>query len=458
MDPKLLTSIREHVAVLFKYKWMIFGIVALTFSLVVGVSYVIPEKYQATAEVLVKPGRQKAGPSSVIQRSAVTSLFTVNLTKEDVLSEVEIIKSDMLIEKAMDAVGRDVLAPPLRRGDGFWRTVTYYLKYGWGEMKEAIREVVYELGLSQRLTDEQRLTLAVHSSLEVDQVRNTNVISVSFSWPLPGAAASFVNALVDLYMQHHIEVHHDEQMLGFIDQEVTRAEESLLQTERKLHDFRVSTGVVSPEEQRSLLLRREDALEAEIQSVRARSGELAVKLDALNTQIREERNQISLGSPMINQALRQESLALEVELAGLEEKQKHLEEDLAALDRRLKLLDAQEVELQRLVRQRDLERENFMLYRQKQEETALSANMDLNEIIDVAVFDPAEIPMRPDRLIGLLPNKILNLLLALVGSFMIAVVLAFVRHYADHTLDTKRKVESFTGLRVLGSLPHLPAR
>ena len=459
MDPKTLTSLREHVAVLFKYKTMILGIVTLSFLLVVGVSYlVIGDKYEATAEVLVKPGRQKAGPSSVIQRSTVTSLFTVNLTKEDVLSEVEILKSDALINEAIDTVGQQVLAPPLTRGEGLWQTTKYYLKLAWRDVKDAIREAIYTLGLAERLTKDQRLTLAVHSNLDVSQLRGTNVIAVTLSWPLAQPAAKFVNTLVDLYMQHHINVHQHERMLGFLDQEVNRAEERLLETERELHAFRVSTGIVSPEEQRSLLLEREAGLEADILSVRASLGELAVKRDALNDQIDDERKQISLGSPTISQELRREALALEVELAGLQEKRDHLETDLQELVRRLNVLDAQEIELQRLVRQRDLERENFMLYRHKQEEITLSESMDVSEIIDVSVVDPAETPMRPDRIIGLLPNKILIILIGLVGSVIIAVVLAYVRHYADNRLDTKRKVELFTGLRVLGSIPQLTAK
>lgn len=456
MTPQTMTTIRDHVAVLFKYKAMILGIIALTVLLVTAVSYILPDTYKATATLLVKPGRLNAPPQSVIPRAGIPSLYTTNLRREDVLSEIEILRSDVLIEQAIKATGPEVLSPPLVKGEGAWQAIKYYFRYAYGEIKDQIRELLYTLGLAKRITEEQRLLLSVKRNLSVQEIRNTHAISVTFSWPLPEPAARFLSNLLELYRGYHIKIHQGRRMLGFLDREVADAEQRLLAKEKELHDFRVSTGIASPEQQRSLLLNRRAELEARIETTRAKAAEIAVRLKTLAGQMDNEREQLAFGSGRaVQQELRAKYLDLQVELAGLKERQKSLEKDLKALNARLDRLDAQEIRLEQLRRERDLERENFMVYAKKREEIGLSAQMDASKIIDVAVVDTPEVPARPVRFIRFLPPKIFNILVALVGSTVIAVLLAFFRHYADDVLDTKRKVEKLTGLRVLASVPNL---
>jgi len=437
------TSVRDAAGVIFKYWKMIVSIVFLTVLIVTAGSYILPEIYEAHSKILVKFGRQSAMADSVIQRPTNPAIYTGSVRQEDIASEAEVLSSELLIRKTLQAIGEHRLAPPLTKGKGWFAEIKYEVKIFVRNLSATIREFMQRLDLTQPITDEERLVLKIKKSLSVSPIRNTNVIEIAFRWPIREVSAEFLHKLIELYLDYYITIHKEQQMLGFLGARVNQAKTQLSATEQAIETFKQEQGIISLNEQRSLLLNREAGLESMLQDTKQQIAEVDGKLEVLGNE------------PTVNQILRREHLLLKANRRGLHGKKRVLEGELHLLQKRLTKLDAQEITLARLSRQLKIDEENYILYQNKHEELHLSEMMDRSKIIDLRVIEPAAIPIRPLRFIRFLPRKIFNILTAFFASFLVAITLAFVRDYFDHTLNNKRKVEQYLELPLLATVPNI---
>ena len=443
MNLTVSISARDVAGVMFKYWRMIVSIVVLTVLIVTAGSYIFPESYETHAKILVKFGRQSTTPGSVIQRTTTPAIYTGSVRQEDIASEAEILTSELLIRKTLKEVGKHHLMPPLSKGEGWFAEITYAIKIMGRSVGSVIRELMQTLDLTQPITDEDRLVLQIQKSLSVSPIRNTNVIKIAFRWPIPEASVEFLHKLIETYLDYYLSVHKEQRMLGFLGERVGQAKMQLFKTEQTIEAFKQKQGIISLEEQRSMLLQREAGMESTLQDVEQRAAETSGKLDVLANE------------PTVNQILRKEYLLLKANLKGLQRKKATVEGELSLLQAKLTKFDKHEITLLRLARQFKTDEENYILYQNKYEELNLSELMDENKIIDLRIIEPAIKPIRPLRFIRFLPRKIFNIITAFFASFSIAITLAFVRDYFDHTLDNKRKVEEYLGLPILASVPDI---
>ena len=79
--------------------------------------------------------------------------------------------------------------------------------------------------------------------------------------------------------------------------------------------------------------------------------------------------------------------------------------------------------------------------------------MDAQKITSVRVIEQARAPTRP--IDSKRNNKIV---LAIVGSAVVAIAVAFVMHFVDDSLDTADDVEKVLDLPVLAAIPEIRSR
>lgn len=447
-------TVRDHMAVLFKYKTMIAFIIIITVLAVTAISYLRPLPYEATAKLLIKPGRQNAPPTTFIQRSAASGLYSSNLKIEDILSEVEIITSRQLIAQTIEMIGPEYLSPPLTRQPGIWNGIKYVFKTVYRGIKTAFSETLIFMGLKERVSDIDNLIMTVQNLLSVDNVRSTNVIAVEFVWPIPEVAADFVNTLLERYQEAHLKMHRDQRIMGFIDDEVGIAKTKLEESEHILRDFKIANEISALGEQRRLLLARKADIESEISKNDALAAELGGRRDALTYIMKgDKRKKMESSAREISLEMQRDHIELEVAVRGFKEKKFILEGNLRELSERLIAFDELESQLVQLSQRRDIDRDNLKLYRTKQEEISIMEKMDSSRIIDIVVLDPAAVPARAKRTINFFPPRVFKILAAFFGSLSVSIMLAFVRDTLAQNLDTKFKAERLTGLKVLASVP-----
>jgi capsular polysaccharide biosynthesis protein len=77
-----------------------------------------------------------------------------------------------------------------------------------------------------------------------------------------------------------------------------------------------------------------------------------------------------------------------------------------------------------------------------------AAVIEIKKVDSVSIVDKAVTPAIPVK-----PNKLLNILIALLVGLMAAIGLAFLLEYLDNTIKTSEEVEKILGIPVLGLIP-----
>lgn len=158
---------------------------------------------------------------------------------------------------------------------------------------ELLRDVVVKVGLEHgahwwgfwRSNDEQ-IEAAVRSldnSLDVDPVRKTNVISVTYKNKNPQLAAQVMNEIARLYLEKHRDVHRFPGQFEFFERETDQYKKGLHQTEAQLADFPRKYGAVSPALDRDITLQKLNDFQASFEQTRASIAETKERIRELES-------------------------------------------------------------------------------------------------------------------------------------------------------------------------------
>jgi succinoglycan biosynthesis transport protein ExoP len=210
----LLPTTRDLVGIGFRQRWLIATIFVLVFS-AIGLSGFWVPKYDAQIKIMVRTNR----PEALIGSSANQSqLINDQVSQEEINSEVELLNSEDLLRKVALSTG---LAGPQSAGD--------------------------DRGNEVRIARAVRM---LSSSLTIEPLRRSNVISVRYSSQSPELAKSVLESLASAYVEKHLEVHQSNDEFKFFDQQMDQYQHGVTQADKDLNDFTKSTGVVSAQIER----------------------------------------------------------------------------------------------------------------------------------------------------------------------------------------------------------------
>ncbi len=495
---------RDFLSTLFKRKGLILtlfftGIIAVT----AGV-YIWPETYEAEAKILVKLGRENISVSNLAPSAQTQVMASLQVRAEDINSEIGILQNRQAIEKLVDTLGIDYLAPKVDK------PLIYQIR---DKIMNAIKEALYYLKLKKRLPLHEKLVLTIAKNLNVEQIQRSDIIGVTFQWSNPEVAREVVRVLIDLFLQNHITAHKTSEDFSFLQQQVSVASERLNDLEGRLEELKFDENIISFPDQQRLLLERKAELEAlkkkvETDMVGARkeleeySKELAsesevVKLDSkynrnpildplkmklldLELDKRKLENKFKKGSPplvaieneikkvkarlaaerasvtgvvtmgvnAVYEKTKSGLIQTRVRMAALKEKHDAITKQMKWYDAKLKRLSFSETELKRLDRLIEIETGNYKLYRKRLEEARVSNLLDARRVVNVKIIDPPSASMVPTK-----PNKLMVIGLGILLSLITGIALAILFDYMDHTIETAEDVDRHLGLRVLSSIP-----
>jgi uncharacterized protein involved in exopolysaccharide biosynthesis len=123
-----------------------------------------------------------------------------------------------------------------------------------------------------------------------------------------------------------------------------------------------------------------------------------------------------------------------------------LSRSVQAYEKQASELDQQEVIQEGLLRDKNAEEANYLLYMRKQEEARISDALDESRIINVAVVEPVAVPVVPSR------SRPLVLLLGLLAAIVVSMGVAVVAEYLDPSLRTSEDIKEYLDLPVLASV------
>ena len=452
--PRTLDDLKA--AVLRHSQLLLFCFIALSAGAVAAVMLATP-MYNAQLKLLVKHDRA----DSVVSAEAKPDNSRTELSENDVLSQVELVRSDDLLEK-----------------------------------------VATEAGLVKRLVDSEAVgseaeavavaTQQLRQDLRVTPIKRTWLIDVSYQSEDPRTARHVLDTLTRLYLEKHLALHRPSGVHKFFTEQTDQAKADLQAAQDALMEFNRKHGVVSAALEREGTVQKFlefDAMRAQAAAARletsqrlsAVSRELSntppqqvtsvrtsddgnatrdvnARILALETQrtellqkftpqyrgIRDIDAQLQDLRNALAQAksnpLREETTAANPTRLWLDTERARVVADNAAANARMQAfgttanlyrekaqkLEQQNAEERELVRKVQAAEQKYLLYAQKQEEARISDELDRTKVANVVVAQAPTVDFDAKR------NPSLAMLPLLIGiSFLLSLAAALVADVVD---------------------------
>lgn len=399
-------SLRDLAYVIFKRKTRMLTFFGVIVCSVAVATFMSEPTYQATAQILVKAGRENVyGADLPIGRNAPLIRFN---WEEQISAEIEILKSRFLGEKVVEALGPTVIYEELQAS-------------GPGLLAGLFRDTEANEPPPDPASQVVAAATRLQKSLTVEKPRDSTVINISFIHSNPDMAAEVVNRLVSLYSEHRLRVHKNPRLYDFFRDQADILRSKVKASEARLETFKRQHDLTSLEEEQKVLLTQVALYKTKMLEVGLKEQELRTKFTDENRLVESIRNDTQM-----------------------------VRERLAELEGRRSRLTQIEMDFSRLRDEVEVDRENYRLYLTKFEEARISNAMDTEQIANVSIIESARPPLKPTS-----PKIMLNMVLAaFVGGFG-GLGLALLSEYMDDTFDRAEDVESNLHVPVLASIPNL---
>jgi uncharacterized protein involved in exopolysaccharide biosynthesis len=479
-------TMRELVMILFRQGRLFVIVSGLVFILAVVYAFA-GATYRAHARVLVRRGR--ADPPAAAQVNAPPDFSRVEVTEEELNSEVELLKDDDVLRRVVQDTG-------LAEHD--------WLRWLRPHEESAARA--------------ERAVKKLAGRLKVEPLKKTSLIALSYDSSDPQIAAQVLRSLASTYLEKHMEVHRPGGQLHFFDQQTGESRRQLEEAQGKLIDFTKRHGVVMAAQQRDLVLQRINDVEAGYRQVQVEMSDTAHRVQELNAQLAKlpERTITQVhtaDNPEVLRALKASLLDLELKKTQLltkfepgqrlvqETEQQILQAKAAIAAEKLNPLRDEttdksvnyewaKAELQKaqvevkglqareattsahLAEYRSLARQlgedaiiqddltssekasedNYLLYVKKREEARMGDALDQGGIVNVAIAEQPVVPALPVWPAGAV------VLVGFVTALTSGTGAAFAADYMDPAFRTPEEVLTCLEIPVLASLPEEKSR
>jgi uncharacterized protein involved in exopolysaccharide biosynthesis len=429
---------------------------------------VLNPKYETSSSLLVTIGRENAQTPTTVDNGTV---YSNGVRAEEINSNIQLLRSRDLLLETIDAIGLDAFAFSLKQPEGLIGHVKFYAKksYRWG--KDQLDNVLIAMNLRERLTEREKVLVFLERSIRVDIAKESDVIVVSARMPSPDLAVTVVETLVERFRARHIQVHTIPQMLQFFETQTEQTRANLKQIDEAYAEVIGRLGLMSLGDQKKLLAEKLIDCELAIEETQSEFDLLGNKAKEAATQaqagdeeglsvisLKERITQLNLERIKLISTHSEESQTIarfDKEIArlqkmlarGLNLRIEQLKTRQSAYVTRLKELSDGEITLGKLMRDREVEEQNYKAYSERREESRISDELDRSQVSNVAVLSHAVTPFKPVS-----PRKMLMMSLSLPLGLFLGLALALLLEYFDDRITREEDLELTEGVAFLGTL------
>ncbi|MDT8410268.1 MAG: polysaccharide biosynthesis tyrosine autokinase [Wenzhouxiangellaceae bacterium] len=485
-------DLREYWRILLKRRWMVLSVVMIIVVATLLSTILMVPVYRSTAAVQITP------PNNQILEYADFSGDQGGYLGQQQFytTQYEILRSRGLAEAVVRNEG--VENHPELTGEIRQRSLIGELKGLPGAIKNALtpNRTAEIGGLSAEQKRERAIRAAagaLRSRIEIEPVRNSNLVKVSVEAFDPGFAAEMANAVVAEYTRSSMQRRFaagsqardfledqladmrisieraDQALLDFaqrnkvadLDQRVSMATSTLNDLNQRLSD--VETELITLGSYKNMIERGQAADislvngSEEIRALRNQRAGMATEYASLSQRFKEDyptlvelRNQMD---EISDQIAEERTLAIRGILSrynSLSSEAESLREAIETREGGILALNQQAVQYNILKRDFETNRELYDGLLQRMKEIGVAAGVQANNI---AIIDSALPPGGPFK-----PVLSRNLALALVLGLMGGVGLALVLEFFDSSIHRTEDLEALTGRPVLGLVPMVKAK
>ena len=279
-------SLRDIYYVLFRHKWkMVLFFLTVTITVTLG-TFLAAEIYRSEAKLMVRLGRESVSLDPTMTTGQIINVSQSRL--DEINSEMEILKSRELAEKVVDFIGSEkILNRPDEEllADGTARETLRKTRQKVRSTARKPRGLLERLDLVDPVDDRDKAILSVMKNLEVDILKDSTIISISYEAQRRELARDVIAKLIDLYLVKHIAVYKTLGSYEFFSQQSEDLREKLLRAESELRDIKNTIGVASPDEQRLIVMNRIGVLKQQKESTEAELVVSEAKIQAMQNML-----------------------------------------------------------------------------------------------------------------------------------------------------------------------------
>jgi uncharacterized protein involved in exopolysaccharide biosynthesis len=381
--------------------------------------------------------------------------------EEEIRSEIEILNNRFLIEKVVKNLWDDLTRIPDERPTSFGQKIKAFIKRTFHRIMDLLNRMSYSLGLVQELGPFESQVGKLQKNLRIEAIKDSNIIRVKYSSPDPKLSAKVVNTLTALYLEYHIKVHKAPQAHEFFLDQKELFQKKLKDQEEKLKDFMQEWSVSSIEIQKKLILENLSYLTLENKNLQSQIKENQKSTASLKSSLslrtnylqKDDRRLPVMGEDSVTKELEKNILVNEANLEGLKAKSEMQEGQLEYYQSRIQSLDEKGIELLRLERDLVILEESYKTYLNRLEDARISEALDLANISNVNIIEPATVPFSPIRRISFMPRRIFHITVGILVGLIVGLAYAFLAEYFDHSFNSREKIEQLLNIPCLASLP-----
>lgn len=491
-------SLRDVLHVVFKRKLLAILFFCATICVVALVTFLVKPVYETTSQILVKPGRENI---YVPTGGNATPVVNVN-PQEHINSEIEILKSMSLTRKVVESLGPDTIyeADESKNGVGaLFRGLLSKTSAGRPQTPlEKFEDTIRKLQKNLSVTAIKNSKVIEVRFKHNDPVTAATVVNNLVNFYLDFHLDVHKNPKSHMFFQEQAEqlknkliktevnIESFKKLHGITDlkqeQSLLLQQEAQLRTElnqtlsqeveakNRIHQLRQQLAV-TPEtiaQEQEIVENSQwiGTLESRLVELEYKESELLARYTEENRLVQDIRDEIKMvreklkeqenktygkntyGLNTTYQRLQENIFNNEAELSALQAKKEIQKAQLVNLRNRLEKLNQIEVELNLLMNEVGLVRQEYQLYQSKFEESRISDEMDSMKIVNVSLIQPARPPLKPES-----PKILLNLVLAVVLGGFGGLAVIFLVEYQDDRLEKVDEVENLLKLPVLASIP-----
>jgi uncharacterized protein involved in exopolysaccharide biosynthesis len=446
--------IRNFVTIFFAQKTAIF-IVALV---IIGGAFLYvllyPPLYAATCSIILKGSITVKNPESIEAMPTDIAMMREN----DIFSEIEIIKANVVSEKTADEL--------ISKGLIFENIVTEK------DRKAAANRIM------------SNLTPSINP--------RTDTINIMVTWDDPEKARIILEVLVKQYFNYRSEIFKPREAENFFAEQLRKFSEELNQRENEL--MHLTMGMETPDSGIAMEnnMRALDSLEQQLLNLKQQYFDQKYKVDLMQKDIQSSDTSYFsyVGNPQLNdlsnmvmEIVRQRNIAartfhpqskkiqnynkqidaafdgfkkevtsfLEAEKSQLEnisQKMQFIEDRIKKVRNENMSLYESSVRAKMLERQIDVLEDSYTTFNKRLEEAKISNTYQTSSLFTVSLLTRPEAGRTP-----VYPNKRKVMLLGILGGIIFGIAAGFTLEFFNHTFKTPEDVENNTDMVYIFSIP-----
>lgn len=506
-----IRSLRDLLRLLFIFKREVKITVLVTFVIIVLGAFLLPNRYESTALLLVKPGRDSSTvPIEFADRQAIV---IPSAQRDPILDEERMLIGGPIIR----TVAEKYLARVSSAGgeQGFVTSLKNLLKDTVASVVDVARGALQLVGLVEKRSQQERLAEDLGKNFRVSHDPGSSVMELTFTWNDPAVAKDVLETWITEYEQQRTRVLGRVSLYQFYETEVKATQARILGYKQQIQTYLNQLGAVSIAQRLADTSQGLNDLTTERNNTLRSIASTKAGIDKLLDQLSKQAKTVSAGREMslnpnrqdlqirINgkEVERQELLrsfkegappvmAVNQEITNLQKllsqqdptiqrsesitpnpiynRMQNVLADQQASYARLQTQLAQqnlqlaqwekdrqlalnlEPELSRLQGELDAAEKSFALYSSSLEKARIDRELDRSQISNIAVIEQAT--YNPSRVF---PKSMLMLLLALPLSLGVGLVALYFFYLLDQRIHDGDKIETRFGVPVWTSLQEL---